>query len=128
MGKTDAGCFAPKIIMNTISPEVIEGVWSATPTPFNNKLAIDVASVQHSIKYHLRLGVKGLFVGGTCGEGPWITDAQRKEITQVAVKAANGKLPIVIEVTINSAPRIIDRIRADDEDGADAVIIAPPHF
>ena len=104
------------------------GVWSATPTPFTPEWDIDVDSVQRLVDHHLRLGVKGLFLAGTCGEGPWMPERTRRTMVQTAARFAKGKLHIAVQVTDNSAARIIDNMHAAREDGADIAVIAPPHF
>lgn len=114
--------------MKSFSPQIFEGVWSAAPTPLDDKLKIDRSSVKRSIEHHLRLGVRGLFVAGTCGEGPWLPDGDRRLLTQLSVKESKGRLPIAVQVTDNSAPRILDKIKQAKEDGADFAVIAPPHF
>ncbi len=114
--------------MKSYSPEIFTGVWSASPTPLDDKLKIDRASVKRLIEHHIRLGVRGLFVAGTCGEGPWLPDADRRLLTQLTVKASKGRLPIAVQVTDNSAPRIIEKAKQAKEDGADFAVIAPPHF
>ena len=45
-------------------------IWSATPTPLTPNLQVDVPSVQRMVDRHLKIGVSGLMLGGTCGEGP----------------------------------------------------------
>jgi dihydrodipicolinate synthase/N-acetylneuraminate lyase len=115
--------------MNTrISPETFEGVWSATPTPYDDALRVDEGSVSRLVEHHLRLGVKGLFLGGTCGEGPWMRDVERRKLVRTTVAAARGQLTVAVQVTDNSSPRILDNIRCAKEDGADLVVIAPPYF
>jgi len=104
------------------------GVWSATPTPFTESMEIDEAAVERMVAHHLRLGVKGLFVGGTCGEGPWMTDAQRRALLRAIARSAKGRLFIAAQVTDNSAARILDNMRVAAEEGADIAVIAPPYF
>ncbi|MCK4623724.1 MAG: dihydrodipicolinate synthase family protein, partial [Phycisphaerae bacterium] len=104
------------------------GVWSATPTPFTEKMQLDTVSVRRLVEHHIALDVKGLFLCGTCGEGPWMTDKQRRVLIQTAAKYAKGKLPLAVQVTDNSAARILDNIRAAKDDGADIAVIAPPYF
>jgi len=104
------------------------GVWSATPTPFTPEWDVDVDSVKRLVDHHLRLGVKGLFLCGTCGEGPWMPERNRRKMVQTVAKFAKGKLHIAVQVTDNSAARIIDNMHAAWEDGADAAVIAPPFF
>ena len=114
--------------MKHISRERLSGVWSATPTPFTNRMAIDTVAVKRLVEHHLRLGVKGLFLCGTCGEGPWMPDAERRAMVRATVAAARGRLVIAVQVTDNSAARILGNMRAAAEDGADLAVIAPPFF
>lgn len=114
--------------MKKISLEKLSGVWSATPTPFTNRMSIDVVAVKRLVEHHVRIGVKGLFLCGTCGEGPWMPDRERRALVQAAVAAARGRLVIAVQVTDNSATRILDNMRSVAEDGADMAVIAPPFF
>jgi 4-hydroxy-tetrahydrodipicolinate synthase len=104
------------------------GAWSATPTPFTETMAVDKSSVKRLVEHHLRLGVKGLFLCGTCGEGPWMTDQQRRSLIEAVVKYAKGRLYIAAQVTDNSAPRILDNIKMVSDCGADIAVVAPPFF
>jgi 4-hydroxy-tetrahydrodipicolinate synthase len=106
----------------------VRDVWSAVPTPFTRDGELDVPSVKRMVEHHLRLGVKGLFVGGTNGEGPWMTDSQRRLMVRSVISSARGRLPVTVQVSDNSTCRIVANMKAAREDGADAAIIAPPSF
>ena len=108
--------------------EALSGVWSATPTPFTQSMQIDSTSIRCMVAHHLRLGVKGLFLAGTCGEGLWMTDSQRRRLVQTVVRYAKGKLHVAVQVTDNSAARILDNIHAAKQDGAEVAVIGPPLF
>lgn len=114
--------------MKKLKPEIFDGVWSATPTPFDDKMRVDEKSLARLIEHHLRLGVKGLFLAGTCGEGPWMPDTTRRRLVQSTVALGNGRLGIAVQVTDNSSARIGENINQAKEDGADLVVIAPPYF
>jgi 4-hydroxy-tetrahydrodipicolinate synthase len=114
--------------MRNIPAAKLCGVWSATPTPFDEQGRVDTASVERLIEHHLRLGVRGLFLAGTCGEGAWMPDAERRRLVQSAVAASRGRLAISVQVTDNSAARILDNMRGAEADGADMAVIAPPYF
>ena len=103
-------------------------VWSATPTPFTDAMKIDTVAVRRLVAHHLQLGVEGLFLAGTCGEGPWMTEQQRRKMVQTTAGYAKGKLKLAVQVTDNSAARILDNIRMAKEDGADIAVIAPPFY
>lgn len=111
-----------------IDPAAMCGVWSATPTPFTRRMEIDRESVARMVEHHLRLGVTGLFLAGTCGEGPWMPDRDRRALTQAVVKCSRRRLLIAVQVTDNSAARVLDNAQAAAEDGADIAVIAPPFF
>ena len=104
------------------------GVWSAAPTPFDRNLTVDVQSVKRMVDHHHRLGVKGLFLCGTNGEGPWLPEREIRTLVRTVVKANRGRMTIAVQVTDNSAARIVDNIGRAADDGADLAVIAPPYF
>lgn len=103
-------------------------IWSATPTPFTETLAVDKPAVKRLVEHHLRLGVSGLFLLGTCGEGAFMTDRQRTDLVATVVKHNAGRMRIAVQVTDNSAGRIVDNIKWAADLGADVAVIAPPYF
>lgn len=117
--------------MKSIDQTILEkgpGVWSATPTPFTVGMQVDVMAVKRMVAHHLRIGVKGLFLAGTCGEGPWMTESQKKVLLKETVKYAKGQLIIAMQVTDQSAVRILENIRRAADEGADVAVMAPPFF
>lgn len=114
--------------MKKIDRKSLIGVWSAAPTPFLNNGRVDVGSVKRMVEHHCRLGVKGLFLLGTNGEGPWMTEGQRRDLVRAVVDAGRGRLMISVQVSDNSAGRILDNIDRVKADGANLAIIAPPFF
>lgn len=116
---------------HNIPLEKLAGVWSAAPTPFDEEMRLDVESVRRMVEHHRRLGVDGLFLSGTSGEGPWITDGQRSELVKCVVesiKAAGGNMLVAVQVTDNSSARILDNMARAQADGAQIAVIAQPYF
>lgn len=101
-------------------------IWSAAPTPLTAELAIDVASVGNMIRDAISGGIQGVFLAGTCGEGPWLPDRERTTLVRAVVAEAKGRLKIAVQATDNSVPRILQNIRQAADDGADYAIIAAP--
>ncbi len=106
----------------------LAGVWSAAPTPFTEELQVDEASVGRMVEHHLRLGVKGLFVAGTCGEGPWMPDRERQRLVEAAAAASEGRLAVAVQVTDNSTARLLENIGRAEAWGADIAVMAAPYF
>lgn len=111
-----------------MSAKPLKGVWSAAPTPFTNTMKVDGVAVRRMVDHHLRLGVRGLFLAGTNGEGPWMPDRDRWALVRAVVARLQGRLPIAVQVTDNSAARILDNIAEARRAGADIAVIAPPFF
>jgi 4-hydroxy-tetrahydrodipicolinate synthase len=115
-------------MQKTIDRERLAGVWSATPTPLTAQCTLDVDSVPKMVAHHLRLGVRGLFLGGTCGEGPWLRRGDLRGLVRETAAASAGRLVLAVQVTDNSVGRMLDNAEQAAEDGADIAVIAPPHF
>lgn len=101
-------------------------IGSATPTPLLNNGELDVGSLENVVDQHLRLGVTGLFVAGTCGEGPFLPADQRWELVRSVARLANRRLTVSVQVSDTSAARVGENIARAQAAGADAVVIAPP--
>jgi 4-hydroxy-tetrahydrodipicolinate synthase len=104
------------------------GVWSATPTPLTPNRHLDAVSVQRLVDHHVKFGVSGLMLAGTCGEGPWLEDGDRWALVSAAVKAARGRLRIAMQVTDNSAARTVANIEQAAKLGVEIAIVAQPYF
>ena len=101
-------------------------IWSAVPTPLHSDLTVDVDAVQKMVAAAIQDDIQGLFLAGTCGEGPWLPDRERRRLIEAAAKAAGGRLKIAAQVSDNSVPRILDNIKAAAGAGADYAIVAAP--
>ncbi len=101
-------------------------IWSAVPTPLTSDLKVDVASIEKMVTAAVDEGAEGLFVAGTCGEGPWLPDRERARLMDATVRGAAGRLKIAAQVSDNSVPRILDNAQVAADCGVDFAIIAPP--
>jgi dihydrodipicolinate synthase/N-acetylneuraminate lyase len=101
-------------------------IWSAVPTPLTSALLVDEASVERMVQDAIRQGVHGLFLAGTCGEGPWLPDRQKQVLVRAAARVGRGKLKLAVQASDNSVSRILDNVNLAAESGADYAIIAAP--
>lgn len=108
------------------SPSLLGGVWSAPPTPLNLAQRLDVDSVGRLLEQHVRLGVNGLMLAGTCGEGPWLRVEDRQQLTLAAVAASAGRLRMALQVTDNSIGRVLANIEQAAAWGAEIAVVDAP--
>ncbi|MBD3292766.1 MAG: hypothetical protein GF393_07555 [Armatimonadia bacterium] len=112
--------------MTPDTPLAERPLWSATPTPLTEDLQIDIESTRRLVDHHIRLGVDGLFIIGSCGEGPWLPREQQQIFMQEVCAYNDGRMTIGAQVTDNSAPRVIENAQIAADAGADVAIMAAP--
>jgi len=105
-----------------------DGTWSAMSTPLTLDGRVDASAVPKLVEHQLKLGIKGLFLCGTAGEGPFLPDAERLRLINLTVRYAAGRLPIAVQITDNSAERMIANLNCYQDLGIDIAVIAPPFF
>ncbi len=111
-----------------LTAEVFSGVWSAMSTPLCECGKVDIDAVGKLVEHEIRLGLKGLFIAGTAGEGPWLADAERYVLARSVAAASRGRLAVAMQITDNSAERMIENIERYKDTGVDMFVIAPPFF
>lgn len=108
--------------------EKIKGVWSAVPTPFDNKMDIDQESINRMVEHHTKIGINGLFLLGTNGEGPCLGEKQKLQVVDSIVKANRNRMLIAVQITDNSAKQMIENAKKFIDAGADILVISSPYF
>jgi len=101
-------------------------VWSATPTPFLADGSLDDGGLERVVEQHRRVGVRGLFLGGTCGEGPFMPNDQRAELVRKIRRMGGRELHLAVQVSDTSAVRVRENMARAIDAGADSVVIAAP--
>jgi dihydrodipicolinate synthase/N-acetylneuraminate lyase len=75
----------------------------------------DRAGMAALVEHLLSAGCTGLFVNGGCGEGPWLTFAQRGAV-------------VLAGVTVPSTGPALDAARQAADEGADALVATAPYY
>lgn len=101
-------------------------IWSATPTPFLEDGTLDEESLQRVVEQHLGIGADGMFLGGTCGEGPFMPVHQLERLVSCVHELAAGRIHVAAQVSDTSPARVMENMRRLTDAGADSLVIAPP--
>jgi dihydrodipicolinate synthase/N-acetylneuraminate lyase len=101
-------------------------LWSASPTPFLDDGSLDEAGIERLAERHRKQQVSGLFLCGTCGEGPLMPNAQRAELIRRLRQAAGREFHLAVQVSDTSPARVRQNIARAVDAGADSVVIAAP--
>jgi 4-hydroxy-tetrahydrodipicolinate synthase len=109
--------------------EPFHGVLPALITPFTRDGdAIDAAALGAIVDRLVRAGVGGLVPGGSTGEFTTLTHAERRQLIEVTVQAAAGRVPIVAGTGALTTRETVELSVHAEQAGAAAVMIVPPFY
>ena len=109
--------------------EPFHGVLPALITPFTEDgEAIDSASLAAIVDRLVAGGVGGLVPGGSTGEFTTLTGAERRQLTEVTVEAAAGRVPVVAGTGALSTRETVELSVHAERAGAAAVMVVPPFY
>ena len=106
----------------------LEGVYSVLPTPFDRQGDVDEASLRRVIDLFVAAGVNGVTALGVTGEVARLDDGERRQVLEVVVEHAGGRIGVVAGTTADGTRSCIDFSRHARESGATAVMVSPPRM
>ena len=102
------------------------GIIPAITTPFGPDGAIDVAALEANVNALIDAGVQGLVATGTMGEAGSLTTEERRTVVAAAVRAADGRVPVIAGVSSGTPETSIAYARDAYDAGAEAIMCLPP--
>ena len=109
-------------------PQPFTGVIPPLITPLIDWQTLDVVGLENLIRRLLDGGVHGLFLLGTCGEGPSLSYTLRREMIDRVVKLTNGHVPLIVGVTDSSFRESLAMAEYAAEKGCAGTVLAPPFY
>jgi 4-hydroxy-tetrahydrodipicolinate synthase len=106
---------------------MLQGSLVALVTPFNSG-RVDEQALQQLISWHVEQGTQGIVPVGTTGESPTVTSEEHKQIIELVVKAADGRIPILAGAGSNNPVEAADYAKAAQKAGADAVLCVAGYY
>src|ERR671922_418856 len=109
--------------------EPFHGVLPALITPFTEDgTAIDTQALAANVERLIGAGVGGLVPGGSTGEFTTLTNAERRQLTELTVASAAGRVPVVAGTGALSTRETVELSVHAERAGATAVMIVPPFY
>jgi 4-hydroxy-tetrahydrodipicolinate synthase len=110
-------------------PEPFHGVLPALITPFTDDgSAIDTRALAAIVDRMVDAGVGGLVPGGSTGEFTTLTHAERRQLIEVTVDVAAGRVPVIAGTGALSTRETVELSAHAQQAGASAVMIVPPFY
>lgn len=104
------------------------GIVPPLVTPLLAADVLDIAGLERLVDHVLGGGVHGLFVLGTTGEGPSLSHAIQRQLVQRVTRLVNGRVPVLVGITDTAMTESVATARDAEENGASAVVAAPPYY
>jgi 4-hydroxy-tetrahydrodipicolinate synthase len=107
---------------------MIQGSIVALVTPMDESGAVDWASLQKLVEFHIAQGTDALVAVGTTGESATLDEDEHCKVVKAIVDYAGGRIPVIAGTGSNSTTEAIALTRRAKEVGADACLIVTPYY
>lgn len=106
----------------------LSGMIPPVLSPLTPEGRVDGPAIDRLAEHLISGGSDGLFVLGSCGEGPALTFDASREVVGRYVAAAAGRVPVLAGVGHVSTERTIEAAAMARDAGADVLVVMPPMY
>lgn len=106
---------------------LFEGCGTAIATPFNEN-GVNLEEFKRLVEDQIENNVDALIVCGTTGESATMTEEERLQTIECAVKTSNGRIPIIAGTGANNTKAVIEMNKKVEQLGVDGVLIVTPYY
>jgi 4-hydroxy-tetrahydrodipicolinate synthase len=104
-----------------------KGSFPALITPMQNG-KVDEQAFRKFVNWQIEQGSHGLVPVGTTGESPTLTPEEHKQVIEVCIAEAKGRVPVIAGTGSNSTLEAIEYTVHAKEAGADAALVVVPYY
>ena len=97
-------------------------------TPFTSEGMIHRSTLRDLVEHFIALGIDGLYLCGSTGEGLLLSEAERSLVVEIALDAVDGRIPVIVHVGDSSTRAARSLTRQARDLGADGVASIPPFY
>jgi len=106
----------------------LQGIIPPLATPFDRNGDVDEGAFRANLERYIGIGLAGVMVAGTTGEGPLLTAEERLRLTALARKAVRPTELVITGTGLESTRETIHLSREAIKSGADAVLVLSPWY
>ena len=103
-----------------------KGVIPAFYACYDDNGEISPERVRELTEFHIRKGVKGIYVNGSSGECIYLSVEERKLILENVMAVGKGKLTVIAHVACNNTKDSVELAKHAESLGVDAIAAIPP--
>ncbi|MFG6448804.1 dihydrodipicolinate synthase family protein [Roseateles sp. BYS180W] len=103
----------------------LRGVFPAVTTKFHADERIDAEGTARHIDFQIRNGIHGLVTCGSLGEASTLSLEEKVEVARIALKAAEGRVPVLANVSETSTREALRYVKACNDIGVAGYMLMP---
>ena len=100
----------------------------ALTTPFTKAGKLNEKKLRSLINWHIKNKTDGILVCGTTGESATLTHNEHKQVIEIAVDEARGRIPIIAGAGSNSTHEALDLALHAKGAKVDAILVITPYY
>ncbi|MFO7923554.1 MAG: dihydrodipicolinate synthase family protein [Bacteroidales bacterium] len=106
----------------------LRGIIPPLVTPLLDNDTLDQDGLERLIEHTISGGVNGLFILGTTGEFASLSYSLRISLIERTCLLVRHRVPVLVGITDSAFSESLNLARVAADNGADAVVLAPPYY
>jgi len=106
---------------------MFRGTFTALVTPFRDPV-IDTSAFKKLIEAQIAAGITGIVAVGTTGESPTLSHAEREQVIQLTVAAANKRCQVLAGTGSNATQHTVADTKMAEKLGVDGALLVAPYY
>src|SRR5213593_5262802 len=106
---------------------MFRGTYTALVTPFKND-ELDYEAFAQLIEAQIAAGITGIVAVGTTGESPTLSHAEREQVIQLTVAAANKRCQVLAGTGSNATQHTVADTKMAEKLGVDGALLVAPYY
>jgi len=106
---------------------MFKGSMVALVTPFKDG-KVDESKLKELVKFHIDNGTDALVPCGTTGESATLSSQEHKQVIEVVISAAGGKIPVIAGTGSNNTTEAIALTEHAKHAGANGALVISPYY
>ena len=106
----------------------LKGIFAPVVTPFNRTGGLDEGFFRENLEHYAGCGLSGILVAGSTGEAPYLTEAERLRLIDIARQVVKPPEMLLVGTGLESTSATLRLSREAVERGADALLVLTPNY
>jgi dihydrodipicolinate synthase/N-acetylneuraminate lyase len=103
---------------------ILEGIWAALPTPFDDGGRIDQKALDHLLDYLMPRELAGFALLTEAAEAPVLASEERRQLVASVAARAQGKKPFLVAISAAATREAVELAKIAQQKGAAGLLLS----